>query len=461
MLTNGETAPHRSSRLLLVFVGALPVLAACGPILPVFGSFYAFRVYVVMFAALCALAPRASRHSPARNKFVLLAAVWAVMGALLMFRVTDTTGASTEVFSVGIGFLLILSLSTMADPERVLVRLTRGWLAAFLITSLIAGGETLSRRHLPNYYWDSPTQRLYDFNLPASVFGNPNNYAFFLVATFPILIIGLMTSTSRHLRVIYGLSAVALPILVFATGSRVCMTAIAIQVVIVLPFIGKRYVLRTQRLLLLAGCIVTFVPAAVRLSVQRGFSVSFVGGPGEWLTELIAGGPTSGASRISLIKDGLWMTYDSSMLGVGPGNFQTVMKSGTAPYPAGDVIDPHNGFIEILAQYGVIVTVLFLLWLGSCVALGWRAARYPSLPRQDPLRITGLSLVLSICVLPLTSMSSSSFIGPSSTWMSLATLLVMAVVVERGLKEVDTRPEAQVYTASVIEQFPLSHHGAG
>lgn len=456
-MNNSEKAPHRSSGLLLTLVGVLPVLAALGPILPVLGSFYAFRVCVVIFAALCVLAPRVPSQSLVRNKFVLLAAVWAVMAALLMFRVTDMTGASTQVFSLLIGVLLILSLSTMADPERVLVTLTRGWLVSFLITGLVAGWEALSGRHLPNYYWGDPTQRLYDFNLPASVFGNPNNYAFFLVATFPLLIIGLTTSASRRLRVLFGVSASTLPILVFSTGSRVCMTAIAIQVFVVLLFLGKRYVVRSQGVLLLAAaCVVAFVPVALRLRAQRGFSVSFTGGPAEWFTELIAGGPTSAGSRINLTMDGLWMTYSSWMLGVGPGNFQTVMKSGTAPYPAGYLIDPHNGFIEILAQYGVIVTVLLVLWLGSCLALGWRAARYPSLPRQDPLRITGLSLVLTICVLPLTSLSSSSFTGPSSTWMLLATLLVMAVVVERGLKGSKHDFKTQKHRASGVEQSPLS-----
>lgn len=467
LLTNGETATHRSSGLLLAVVGVLPVLAAFGPLLPVLniapqdgvqgvanvgGALYAFRICVLVFAALCVLAPRVATRSPVRSKFVLLVAVWAVTGVMLMFQVTDIRTGSNELFSVGIGVLLTLALSTLADPEQVLQWLTRGWLAAFLITSLVAGWETLSGRHLPNYALGRTTELFMDYNFPASVFGNPNNYAFFLVAAFPMLIIGLMSSTRRSVRVLYALSAGALPIVVFATGSRMCMAAIAIQGVVVLSFVGKRFVLRVAGFLLLAGCMVIFfLPAAFSDTVQKAFSMGFAGGPGEWLNELSGGGRSSGAVRLNLTKDGLWMTENSYMQGVGPGNFQTIMTSGAAPYPAAHVINPHNGFVEILAQYGALVTVLFLVWMGSCFALGWHAVRCTSLPRKDSLRITGLCLVLAIGALPLTSMASSSFFNPSYSWMLLASLLVMAMAVERGSTRVGIRPAAGIPHPSAVE----------
>ena len=105
--------------------------------------------------------------------------------------------------------------------------------------------------------------------------------------------------------------------------------------------------------------------AVTSLLRLRLFSVLYCSGAGYEVFHLIGkdalisinSSQHSSFIRMNLYLDELYATFQSFMLGVGPGNFQYNI------YPQFNtlgIINPHNWWLEILCQYG------FLVFIGYC-----------------------------------------------------------------------------------------------
>lgn len=65
--------------------------------------------------------------------------------------------------------------------------------------------------------------------------------------------------------------------------------------------------------------------------------------------------------RIKLAKNGFFLIKNNFIFGVGPGQFQELNRKKKVPFDIGTNCSPHNYFIEILANYGIIGWVFFIL----------------------------------------------------------------------------------------------------
>lgn len=72
--------------------------------------------------------------------------------------------------------------------------------------------------------------------------------------------------------------------------------------------------------------------------------------------------------RKNLLLNGLYLTKQSKFIGVGPAQFRYYHQQKLVPYPTTTIDSPHDGLMEILSQYGLLIFIpyifiLFFYWL--------------------------------------------------------------------------------------------------
>ncbi len=124
---------------------------------------------------------------------------------------------------------------------------------------------------------------------------------------------------------------------------------------------------------------------------------------------------TSMQLRYNLILNGLYFTQKSYGMGVGAGNYeaQTIKH---AKYRTNHLINPHNFFIEVLSEYGIII---FLMFLSFFAYLFYKhVIIFNTLSNLDENNQWLKSLGLIVVYLILCN-GSSSFMSNSLNWIML------------------------------------------
>jgi O-antigen ligase len=113
------------------------------------------------------------------------------------------------------------------------------------------------------------------------------------------------------------------------------------------------------------------------------------------------------------------------------------MYAGDGHRPTAGLVNPHNGWIEILAEYGIIVTVLFGLLLAKIAGVGWSVYRRVGLRSADGDGDFGLVVAGLVVALPVLSMMNSTFLQPSVVWLLLASMYLIATTLSGRTREPD------------------------
>jgi len=85
-------------------------------------------------------------------------------------------------------------------------------------------------------------------------------------------------------------------------------------------------------------------------------------------------------------------------------------------------VDPHNYWIEVLSQYGVIVFVLLLVAICSAASAAVQVARksgYQMTPESTALILLILGYVIGAA-------ENSTYIAQATNWAAIATMAVIA-----------------------------------
>lgn len=405
--------------MIRVLLLLLPTLAVLGSLAPGIESFFLFRLAVIALVAIAAVRPSPLRQqTKAPAALVSLGTLWAMSAATAYVLGTPTYAGHQQVMAIALGLSLVASLPRLGPPAWLLCQLWRGWILSFLVTTAFAVREVVIGTRISNYLASSPTYIREGSDLVASVFGNPNNYGAYLALTFGLLLFGAMRASRSGPRLAFVGAAAAAAALTMLTGSRLSIVALAVQSVIFLALGGRS--LRHSIL------IASFVAGMTLAIVGTGFfDGTVVGAPGKLqnispsalVHEVVSvDTSTSGGRRANLYKNGLWLIVESGGLGVGPGGFQAAIIDGRVPYETMGVLDPHNLYVEIAAQYGLIVFLLFAVWIVGIIRPSWVVARRGGGESQA----WGVTTVALLVGASITAMTASSYLLASVNWLFLA-----------------------------------------
>ena len=420
---------------------ALPATAAFGPLIPGIGVLFGFRIIVVGLIALSLMSQRRPLNSStAWTLFRVLSLVWVIAATVGFFFDSGSDTATRTFVILGFGLALCFALVEIeADGLVTLHRLQIGWVIAFLATGAIAVWELATGAHLSNFLTSAPDYVRNTTKLVSSVFGNPNGYGAFLVTAVPFLFCGFLRARQMRTRALYLILILSSALFVVACGSRLSLIAFVIQVCLFGLYIGRSHL----RLFIvvgvsLSGLVFLFWSTALGWVTSTVANKYQYASPLQLLNEVSRSG-MSGNTRLNLYQDGVWMIWQSGGLGLGPGGFQKALLAGSPPFPTYGTVDPHNLYLEIATQYGLLVFSLFMVWIFACLKLAVRAFRSGS----AEYRVWGFTLSVAILGNAISALANSTYLNGSVNWVFMASLVVGSVVLEMKVPKVSSSTSGQ------------------
>jgi O-antigen ligase len=115
--------------------------------------------------------------------------------------------------------------------------------------------------------------------------------------------------------------------------------------------------------------------------------------------------------------------------GVGPANFASTATAIDMPYRV-ITPNPHNFFIEIGAQYGILVLAMFIGVFSCIVKPGVVLVLRKRFSAPDSAKV----LFLGAIAYPIACLANSSFIAQPSNWLFIGTLLALNFQLIRNQK---------------------------
>ena len=386
--------PDRGRWAPLLLFGALPILAALGPLITVHGGLFAFRVacgFLIAHAVAFLLESDRWRRS---DVWLAGACAWfTVAGLVGLGRVeTGSDNPYAEFLAIMVG--LWTALATRAWQRRVpgiFQALARGWVVAGLMSCGIAYLEWLTGHHLPGYLVEAAPD-------PAATFGNPNALAMFVVMA-NVWGIPVRRSGGPAWRVLTYLLAVASPAVLILTDARLAMVVwlMVFGYSIWCDVRGSH----TGRAYLVAAALPAVVAAG---------GVAIVPALAGYASEAATAG-TSGGVRQALTAQGLAFSVEQRGLPTWPGAFESLMGDHGDLVATAGLVNAHNTWVEMLVQYGVLSLVLVLGWMAACIA--------------STSQSRGEAVVAVVAFLALGLVNSSS-LDDASFWLFAATLAVFS-----------------------------------
>lgn len=401
-------------------LGGIPV----GPLTMFPARVFAFAAWALLGAGLF------MRHDawggvPARKNWPwAVLAFWLGWAVISLLWAMDRGQGLKDLFNLFIGLSLVGMAPLFLNDEERIAKAARIWLITFGIFLAIAVVENLTTLHLPISRFSHGIQVHLGYR-PTTVFMNENNYAVFIALSVPFLLARWRYFNARKARILTGAALFMGMYMMFVTGSRInLMVLITTMFVYALALTAKGKRLKTLAVLL--GAVVgTWLIFGVTQPAVLGYVTKQLGKILSAYFELLKpfdsdflGSSNSIAVRINMIRNGITFLLRTWGMGVGVGNFEAWIISRSV-YDTMEFLNPHNWWIELVSEYGVLVTlgyIAFFLSLLRSAWLGWKKA-------QGQGKWLPEALSLALIIFPLAAVSPNSLVDYNPHWILLALAL--------------------------------------
>ncbi len=284
----------------------------------------------------------------------------AILVALqLLFGRTAYAYATETAALNGLAYLLIAFVAMQCLNDRVARNRLLRWMAVFgaALAAFAAAQKLASNGHI---YWFWPTR------WPTLFFGpyiNHAHYSGIIEMLAPAaLVLALRKSHGLEERIGWGAAAVLMLASVALSGSRGGMVAVAVEVVVLGWFLARtQNIRRSLAALAVVACLAIGLVAWLDQGdlAHRLQSIPALDREGH------------SATRVTIARDTLRMTWARPLLGWGLGTFATVFPEFRS-FPTDLLVDhAHNDYLEFVAETGALGGLL-LLWALVVVFRGAR-----------------------------------------------------------------------------------------
>ena len=308
-----------------------------------------------------------------------------------------------EIIYFIVHFVLFFEIIVFSYRARnPLDSISKGWLIAVCMTLVVALWEIMTDNHLPMSVQESGDTMnaggMIIYRRFASVsFGNYNGYVTFLCFSLPFLFYRVMRN-----RCLFSIVAIILScVCILFNASRGVLLTISVMFLIYVSFLrkqgGKIYIY-SLFLLLLIGSFVF---------IQFGSE----------LFDAIAYRAVDNTLYADAPRFEIWGTVWQVFLltcglGSGVGGLQDMMRQLS---PSGISI-PHNLFLEILGELGIIIFLFFILFLFGLLKRAYRI-------KDETIKAL---LFLSLLPLPICSIINSGYIFNTYVFSAFASLVIFS-----------------------------------
>lgn len=390
---------------LMVFTGffgvALPGISIGGGIL--FPNRLFLLLLFVLIPVDLLIKSRVSRSTLNRVIFPSFFLVfWFLYAFASFFWVASIEAWGRNLFFLSSGITVVLSCYYCIRSEKDVKIFFLLWIIASTCLMLIGCWEVLTGNHLSVSGYVNAGLRHSRF--PSAVFNNTNDFATFLALSLSFYL-GLLRMYSRFVRLSGIVLIVLCLFLLGATNSRANMLAAAsVFVFWFLPFLRS---IRSRRSRLFLGGVLLF-------SLVTGAVLLFTSSEIKSLTQEVTEEQGSGGIRVNLIKNSLHFFFESGGLGVGAGNAEWYMEHRRI-LDTGKITNIHNWWVELLVNYGLVVTLLYIILYSYIVWANRRILRRNSCTLWT--FIFSQTFYLGSIAFFLASISSSSIMALAQQWI--------------------------------------------
>ncbi len=282
-----------------------------------------------------------------------------VIGASLLYAVNFATSLDALLNYIKDALIAVLTV-LLLQRTVTLRKVIWGLLAAGLFLGSIGVYQYLTGT-FENTYWgfgissmQSITGSTEDYRIAGPI-GDPNYFALILLALFPLAFERMVNEKKWSLKIIASIAMTVCLLSILFTYSRGAFVAlIVVSVVMLLRTPGRPiyFILMGVLIFILA---IQFAPPQYTERMQSLLTIV----PGN--TERVE--PDSSLlERYGELMIGAEMFLDHPLIGVGKGNYpdyyvEYAQKTGVSP--SRQVFSPHNLYLEVLAEHGLLGALIF------------------------------------------------------------------------------------------------------
>lgn len=316
----------------------------------------------------------------------------------------DKQEAIKEVVYYLVHFILFLELVLFARFANMPLKwVSRGWMIAVLICSVIAYWEITTGQHLSlakDQGSSFNTGSMIVEHMTASVtFNNYNSYVTLLCFSYPWIFYVMLDKERKLLEKLIALVALIMASLVIIiNASRGGVLSMIIMLLIYYWYSEKSWMKNMV--------LILFIMFLGYVLIQYGESITAV------IAARASGGAMFEDEARSIIWTNALETFaDTFGFGVGIGGLSEAMKE----YAHGGITVTHNMILEILVQYGVIITFVVVWFL-------WRQFR-KSLKVERSRKIV---LMMALITMPVYAIIDSGYLLTTHLYVLMATIYIFA-----------------------------------
>jgi len=373
-----------------------------------------FRVFVflILFLVLFQILLNKGRLSLSYKKikfYLLFLIIWFVYAVITLTWAPSKTLAIRQIYYLFAGsviiFLTILYLKNIKDLKNFY----KLWIIITIGLLGIGLWEVLTGDHLSvSGCLGRVAARARKFR-PSAVFYNTNDFATFLGLTFPFIFAWLHYK-KRLRNKVFGLILLGTNFyLLLATGSRANLLALILEIFILFFFLlglNKKIKCLIATSLLIIFLLIIFPIFTQQIFHQIGINLKS-------FTLIYKKTVGSDAMRIGLVKNSIYYLIHSYGFGVSAGNIEWHIAN-YSPYYVSTLLNLHNWWFEILANYGIFIFFGYLLFYFSLIYNLWKIW-HKKLNINE--KIICETLLLSLIGFSIASVSSSSLMAFKPQWL--------------------------------------------
>lgn len=326
--------------------------------------------------------------------------VWLLYALFSLAWVKDYTGWLKSIYFLALGMICIILFNTYFKDKIDIINSFKLVSFVSIFHNMVGWIEVVT-----GTYRFVTLEKAFYFakgNYPVSVFGNPNDFATFMLFSIFITYTSYMTTNSIIMKNIYRINMVSSFTLLLLSGSRANILGLFLGMLIfIFLSIKNKKTRRTVGVLIIIGIatLIVFPDSVYLIRNELDFSSTDIVG--------------SDNVRINLIKNGVVFLFNTFLFGTGSGNSEFWMQNYSV-FSTGGIYNLHNWWIEILVNYGLIIFILYVLFYVKLFK-----SMLSKFKNSDTFngKILSLSIITCMSGYILGSISSSSNLNSEWLWV--------------------------------------------
>ena len=315
--------------------------------------------------------------------FLLL---WLTYAIISLIWAPDIHLGIHDIVYIFIGIMIFLFTYKIFNSNRIISNFYYSWVFSLIFCTIFSFWEIETAKHFISSFSNELkelSEAYQNHYMPIFTFDNPNHFAIYLCLSICILMYFNFKRINIFLNTLLIVSSV---FLLFQIETRLGVVFIYFSFFIYLIFeflrCKKSYLLNNS-----IGFLVVILIMSISLLNHKFVGIKLLNEIpkssvviSDTSTNTNSTNFNSASSKVSSITNTSEVVFDSSsisirknlmlnglnyfkssfLMGVGAGGFQSNVMKGNVKFPVLGISNPHSYFIEVLSQYGLIITLLYV-----------------------------------------------------------------------------------------------------